>query len=107
MNELTNAQRQNNTPDIIAQNNALNAHEFLVRFLAKFDSAKRGGMHDFIEISLFNMVNLAVSNIDKYLNVGHKQVSANELVSIVADSYQKVLDSIKSNLEKMEQVDLR
>jgi hypothetical protein len=107
MNELTNAQRQNNTPDIIVQNNALNAHEFLVRFLAKFDSAKRGGMHDFIEISLFNMVNLAVSNIDKYLNVGHKQVSANELVSIVADSYQKVLDSIKSNLEKMEQVDLR
>jgi hypothetical protein len=107
MNDLTNAQRQNNTPDIIAQKHAMDAHEFLVRFLAKFDSAKPGGIHDFMEISLFNMVNLAVGNIDKYLTEGHKQVSANEIMSIVADSYQTVLDNMKRNLEKMGQVNLK
>lgn len=107
MTNLTNAQRANNTPDIIAQNHAMDAHEFLVRFLDKFHSAKRGGIHDFMEISLFNMVNLAVGNIDKYLNEGHKEVSANEIMSIVADSYQTVLDNIKRNLEKMGQVNLK
>ena len=107
MNELTNAQRANNTPDLIAQNHAMDAHEFLVRFLDKFDNAKRGGIHDFMEISLFNMINLAVGNIDKYLNEGHKEVSTNEIMSIVAESYQKVLDNIKRNLEKMGQVNLR
>ena len=89
------------------QDHVLNAHEFLIRFLDKFDAAKRGGIHDFMEISLFNMINLAVGNIDKYLNEGHKEVSANEIMSIVAESYQKVLDNMKRNLEKMGQVNLK
>lgn len=60
-------------------------------FLAKFDHAKRGGIHDFMEISLFNMINLAIKNIDNYLSTGHHEVSATEIMHIVADSYQKVL----------------
>ncbi len=93
--------------EAVTQDHVLNAHEFLIRFLDKFDAAKRGGIHDFMEISLFNMINLAVGNIDKYLNEGHKEVSANEIMSIVAESYQKALDNIKRNLEKMGQVNLK
>ena len=93
--------------EVIAQNHALDAHEFLLRFLSKFDHAKRGGIHDFMEISLFNMVNLAVGNIDKYLQGGQQEVNANEIMAIVADSYQKVLDNIKRNLESLRQVNMR
>lgn len=105
--DLTVAQREANKTDVIAQNHALDAHEFLVRFLDKFHTAKRGGIHDFMEISLFNMVNLAVGNIDKYLSGGQTEVNANEIMAIVADSYQKVLDNIKRNLETLRQVNLR
>jgi hypothetical protein len=107
MNELTNAQRANNTPDIFAQNHAMDAHEFLVRFLAKFDSAKRGGIHDFMEIAMFNMINQAIKQMDLYLTSGHKSVSANELMSIFAESCQTILDNIKRNLEKMGAVNLQ
>lgn len=93
--------------DVMAIDHVMNAHQFLIAFLAKFETAKRGGIHDFMEISLFNMVNLAVGNIDKYLNEGHKEVSANEIMAIVADSYQKVLDNIKRNLENLRQVNMR
>ncbi len=93
--------------NIIPPNHAIDAHEFLMRFLAKFDLAERGGVHDFMEISLFNMVNLAIGNIDKYLSEGHKEVNANEILAIVADSYQIVLDNIKRNLETLRQVNLR
>jgi hypothetical protein len=85
----------------------VNAHEFLLKFLAKFDTAKRGGIHDFMEISIFNMINSAIGNIDTYLQTGQKQVSANEIMAIVADSYQGVLDNIKRNIENMNQVNLR
>lgn len=105
--DMTVAQREANQTDLIQQNHALDAHEFLVRFLDKFHTAKRGGIHDFMEISLFNMVNLAVGNIDKYLAEGQKEVSANEIMAIVADSYQTVLDNIKRNLEKLRQVNMR
>ncbi len=105
--DMTVAQREANKIDVIQQNHALDAHEFLVRFLDKFHDAKRGGIHDFMEISLFNMVNLAVGNIDKYLSDGQKEVNANEIMAIVADSYQKVLDNIKRNLETLRQVNLK
>ena len=45
----------NDGKDITAQENILNAHQFLLDFLGKFENAKRGGIHDFIEISLFNI----------------------------------------------------
>lgn len=90
-----------------AQNNVINAHEFLLKFLEKFDHAKRGGVHDFMEISIFNMLNLSVKNIDEYLQTGHKQVNATEIMHIVVDSYQKVLDGIKRNLEAMNQVNFK
>ncbi len=104
MTNLTNAQKQN---EIIATDHVLNAHEFLLKFLAKFNTAKRGGIHDFMEIAMFNMLNEAIKQIDFYLISGHKSVNANELMSIFADACQKILDNIKRNLEKMGRVDLR
>ena len=45
--------------------------------------------------------------VDKYLNEGHKEVNANEIMEIITDSYQKVLDNNKRNLEEIGQVNLR
>lgn len=104
MNDITKA---NGTTQITATDHVLNAHQFLLDFLAKFDAAKRGGIHDFMELTLFNMVNSAVKNIDDYLQTGHKQVDATQIMHIVADSYQKVLDGIKRNLETMNTVNFR
>ena len=104
MNDLTNAQKHT---EITARDQVINAHQFLLDFLNKFDAARPGGIHDFIELTLFNMINSAIKNIDDYLQSGHKEVSANEIMSIVADSYQNVLDGIKRNLESMKQVNFR
>ncbi len=73
----------------------------------KYDTAKRGGIHDFMELTIFNMVNSAIKSIDDYLQGGHKEVDATQIMHIVADSYQKVLDGIKRNLETMKQVNFR
>lgn len=104
MNDLKAA---NGTTEITAQDQVLNAHQFLKDFIAKFDHAQRGGIHDFMELTLFNMINASIKNIDDYLQTGHKDVSANEIMAIVADSYQKVLDKVKRNLETMQQVNFR
>ena len=104
MNDLTNAQKHT---EITARDQVINTHQFLLDFLNKFDAARPGGIHDFIELTLFNMINSAIKNIDDYLQSGHKEVSANEIMSIVADSYQNVLDGIKRNLESMKQVNFR
>jgi hypothetical protein len=90
-----------------ASGKIFNAHEYLYQFLADFHKAERGGIHDFIEISLYNMVNLAISNINDYLKTGHKQVSATEIMHIVVDSYQKVLDGMKRNLDGMDRVNFK
>ena len=100
-------QKSNGKTEIIPEDHVLNAHQFLLAFLAKFELAKRGGIHDFMEIALFNMVNKAVKEIDIYLQSGHKSINANELMFIFADSCQKILDNIKRNLEILDQVDLR
>jgi hypothetical protein len=107
MNELTNAQREANKNDVMAIDHVMNAHNFLVAFLAKFELAKRGGIHDFMEIAMFNMINQAIKQMDLYLTSGHKSVSANELMSIFAESCQTILDNIKRNLEKMGAVNLQ
>jgi hypothetical protein len=104
MNDLTKA---NGKTEITAQDQVLNAHQYLKDFLAKFEHAQRGGIHDFMELTLFNMINASIKNIDDYLKNGHKEVNANEIMAIVADSYQKVLDGIKRNLETMKQVNFR
>lgn len=104
MNEL---EKPNGATQITPQDQILDAHQFLKDFLAKFDHAQRGGIHDFMEIALFNMVNLAIKNIDKYLQDGHHEVSATEIMHIVADSYQKILDGIKRNLGEMRPVNFR
>ena len=103
-NDLT---KPNGSTEITAADQVLNAHQFLKDFLAKFETAQRGGIHDFMELTLFNMINASIKNIDDYLQSGHKEVSANEIMAIVADSYQKVLDGIKRNLETMQQVNFR
>jgi len=75
MNDLRKA---NGSTEITAHDQVLNAHQFLLDFLAKFDTAKRGGVHDFMELTVFNMVNSAIKSIDDYLQSGHKEVSALE-----------------------------
>lgn len=104
MNDL---KKSNEKTEILSKDHALNAHQFLLDFLAKFDSAKRGGIHDFMEIALFNMVNSSIKNIDDYLKSGYTQVNATQIMHIVTDSYQKVLDNIKRNIGEMEQVNFR
>jgi len=104
MNDLSKA---NGSTQITPLDQVLDAHQFLKDFLAKFDHAKRGGIHDFMEISMFNMINLAIKNIDAYLQTGHHEVSATEIMHIVADSYQKVLDGIKRNLGSMRPVNFK
>jgi|SRR5579872_2053031 len=104
MTDLTKSQNSSLPPP---EQHILDVHQFLKDFLAKFDNAKRGGIHDFMEISLFNMINLAIKNIDTYLQTGHHEVNATEIMHIVADSYQKVLDGIKRNLGEMRPVNFR
>lgn len=104
MNEL---KKSNGSTEITPEDLVLNAHEFLKNFIAQFDTAQRGGIHDFMEMTLFNMINASIKNIDEYLKDGHKEISAKEIMTIVADSYQKVLDAIKRNLETMKQVNFR
>lgn len=99
MNDL----KPNETPEQHIQN----AHEFLQAFLNKFESAKRGGIHDFMEIALFNMVNSAIKDIDFYLMSGHKSVRPQEVMSIFTEACQKVLDGIKRNLDGMDRVNFR
>jgi hypothetical protein len=104
---MTELQKANGATTITAADQVLNAHEYLKEFLQKFETAKRGGIHDFMELILFNMLQAAIGNIDNYLKGGHKEVVANEIMSIVADSYQKVLDGVKKNLDNMNQVNFR
>ena len=103
MNEL----RPPEQTEIASLDKVINAHEFLKDFIAKFDTAQRGGIHDFMEIAFFNMINASIKNIDDYLKDGHKSVNATEIMHIVVDSYQKVLDGIKRNLECSKQVNFR
>jgi hypothetical protein len=85
----------------------INAHEFLKQFIAKFDTAKRGGVHDFIEIALFNMVSEAIQAINVYLKPGYHHVDAAAVTTVAVDAFQKVLDRIKRNLEDIEGVVLK
>lgn len=93
--------------DLTPQKEVIDAHNFLKEFLAKFDHAQRGGIHDFMEIALYNMINSSIKEIDKYLQSGHHQVSATEIMHIVVDSYQKILDGIKRNLGTMKTVNFK
>lgn len=104
MNELSKGQEKNLLPP---QEQILNAHQFLKDFLAKFDHAQRGGIHDFMEIALFNMINSSIKEIDKYLQTGHHEVNATEIMHITVDAYQKVLDGIKRNLGEMRPVNFK
>ncbi len=99
-----NESKSNGIAEITAEDHIHNAHIFLKKYLSEFDNAKRGGIHDFIEITLANMINSAINNIDSYLKDGHRQVNAAEITTIVADSFQDILDGIKRNLETMQQV---
>lgn len=104
MNELSKTQSNN----LLAPEQQIqDAHKFLKDFLSKFDYAKRGGIHDFMEIALFNMVNSSIKEIDKYLSTGHHEVNATEIMHITVDAYQKVLDGIKRNLGDMRPVNFR
>jgi len=97
----------NGKTEITAQDHAINVHQYLLAFLAKFNEAKRGGIHDFMEITLFNMISSAIKNIDDYLACGHVTIDGTQIMNIVADSYQKVLDNIKRNIGEMDRVNMR
>lgn len=96
-----------NELNIASDEHIIKAHKFLKGFIEKFDNAERGGIHDFMEVSLSKMINESIKNIDEYLNTGHIEVSANEIMQITIDSYQKVLDGVKRNLENMKQVNFK
>lgn len=104
---MTDLKKANGATEITAADQVLNAHQFLKDFLAKFDTAKRGGIHDFMEIALFNMINSAIKDIDFYLISGHKSVKPQEVMSIFTEACQKVLDGIKRNLDGMDKVNFR
>lgn len=89
------------------RDHALNAHEFLLSFLDRFNTATPGGIHDFMEITLFNMINEAILKIDEYLSVREFFPNPQEIMSIFAGSCQKVLDNIKKNIESMEKVEFK
>lgn len=93
-----------NELNITSDEHIIKSHKFLKGFIEKFDTAQRGGIHDFMEVSLCKMINESIKNIDEYLNTGHKEVSANEIMQITIDAYQNVLDKIKRNLDTMKQV---
>lgn len=103
----TELSQQQRSDIVMPEEQVINAHKFLKDFLAKFDDAKRGGIHDFMEIALFNMVNSSIKEIDKYLKSGHHEVNATEIMNITVDSYQKVLDGIKRNLDEIQSVNFR
>jgi hypothetical protein len=77
------------------------AHKFILDFISMFDKATRGGIHDFMEMTMFNMLNNAIKNIDDYLKDGHQCVDATEIMHIVLDTYQELLDKMKRNLQSV------
>lgn len=84
-----------------------NIHEYLLRFLSKYEEAKRGGIHDFIEASMYRMITLSFDNIDEYLKDGMNSINATEIMVIILDSFQKTLDSLRKNIETMPQVNFK
>ncbi len=90
-----------------ASEEILNAHTFLIDFISRFDGAKRGGIHDFIEMLLYKMIQNAISEIDTYLKTGHKQVEANEIMFIVLDAFQSIIDKSKRNLDSSKKVNFQ
>lgn len=83
------------------------AHNYLQKFLGDYGKAKRGGIHDFIELTMANMIQQSIVNIDTYLSAGHKTVNASELMAITADAFQSVIDGVKRNLEVNSKVSLQ
>ncbi len=83
------------------------SHEYLMAFLNKYHASTRGGIHDFIETNIANMIGQAIADIDTYLQTGHKQVVANEIMCIAVQSFQKVLDGVKRNLERINTVNFK
>lgn len=86
---------------------AISSHKFLTDFLSKHDDAVRGGMHDFLEISISNMLSSAIESMGAYMDIGHSVVVANELVFIALDSYQKALDKMKRDLDGLKDMVLQ
>lgn len=92
MKDITAAQKS-------AETQIQEAHNYLQKFISEFGKAKRGGIHDFIELTLAGMVQKSIVDIDTYLADGHKTVNASEIMAITADAFQSVIDGVKRNLE--------
>lgn len=93
--------------EITPEDQILIAHQYLKDFINKFETEERGGIHDFFELTLYNMLGTSIGNINDYLKDGHKKVDPTQIMHIVSDSYQKVLDGIKRNLDNMKQVNFK
>lgn len=85
----------------------IHAHEFLAKFLDRFALAKRGGVHDFIEMTMFNMINAAIKRIDDHCQATPGAVDANEIMQLTVEAYTSVLDKIKRNLDTIPKVDFK
>lgn len=75
-------------------------HDKLKKFIARFDDEPREGIHDFMEVSIFNMLSEAIFAVENYLKKEHLTVNFSELVVIAIDAYQKGLDGIKRSYDE-------
>jgi hypothetical protein len=75
----------------------IESHKFLQRFLDKSEGAKRGSIPDFVLILVTSMMTDTFENIDNYLSPGHSSVDGREIVTIIIETFQKVLDRVKRN----------
>ncbi len=91
---------QNKNPSLEPETMAMNAHQFLVEFLKRYDELERGTVHDFFEVTIAHMIQEAIMGIDEYLKIGHKNVSEVELMNIILDSFIKQVDKKKRNLDQ-------
>jgi hypothetical protein len=89
---------------ISAEDKLNQAHAFMKKFIADYDIAARGGIHDFMELNVANMIHQAMADIDSYLSTGHKQVVANEIMAITIQAFQTVLDGVKRNLDNVKTI---
>jgi hypothetical protein len=92
---------------LTAEQQIIKAHDYLVGFVELSARTKRGGINDFMELTIANMIRKAIEKIDEYLACGHATVDAKEVMTRAIDGFQVVIDDVKRHLEVMPEVKLQ